>query len=120
MSTLLAVEHCGKNGYCPPSTDTFIFKPFFTFDVGSVHFIVNRLTTLMFFGVLLIIAFFWAAFRKPQLVPGKMQWAGESAYNFIRDGVAREVIGPEGTRFAPYLTVLFSFVFIMNFYGILP
>ena len=121
MSTLqLAVEKCGNNGYCPPSTDTFIFKPFFTFDVGSVHFIVNRLTTMLFFGVLLIVAFFWAAFRNPKLVPGKMQWAGESAYNFIRDGVAREVIGPEGVRFAPYLTVLFSFVFVMNFYGILP
>jgi F-type H+-transporting ATPase subunit a len=54
------------------------------------------------------------------MVPDKLQWMGESGYSFVRDGIAREVIGREGLRFAPYLAVLFFFILANNLMGIIP
>jgi F-type H+-transporting ATPase subunit a len=45
---------------------------------------------------------------------------GEAAYSFVRDGIAREVIGKEGLRFAPYLAVVFFFIVANNIMGIVP
>jgi F-type H+-transporting ATPase subunit a len=49
-----------------------------------------------------------------------MQFAGESVYGFIRDGLAKDVIGPEFMRFVPYLFTLFTFVLVNNWFGIVP
>jgi len=46
--------------------------------------------------------------------------APESTYGFVRDGVAKEIIGAEGVRFAPYLTSLFLFVLVNNLWGLIP
>jgi F-type H+-transporting ATPase subunit a len=53
-------------------------------------------------------------------VPTKKQWLAESIYGFVRNNVAVEMIGPRGIRFAPYLTTLFCFILMMNFWGIVP
>ncbi len=104
----------------PIGTQSFDFKSFTDFTLFGLHVHFNRIYTLVLFGALLVFLFFFLAFRRMQLVPGRMQWAGETVYNFIRDGVAGEVIGPKGLKFAPYLTVLFCFIFVNNFYEILP
>jgi len=67
-----------------------------------------------------IIIFFLVAYRKPKIVPGKMQWIAESIYGFGRNGIATEMIGHDGLRFAPYLTTLFVFILVNNFFAILP
>ena len=38
--------------------------------------------------------FLVATVRKPQIVPGKLQFLGESGYSLVRDGIARDVVGP--------------------------
>ena len=48
-----------------------------------------------------MIALLVAAVRKPSIVPGKLQFLGESGYSLVRDGMARDVIGPKGLPFAP-------------------
>jgi F-type H+-transporting ATPase subunit a len=53
-------------------------------------------------------------------VPTKSQWIAESIYGFVRNGVARDVIGHEGLRFAPYLTTLFCFIAMTNAFAIIP
>ena len=58
---------------------------------------------LLLLGSLIIIVFFLAAFRRSQLIPGKLQSIGEMGYLFIRDGISREVIGKDGDRFVPLL-----------------
>ena len=50
-----------------------------------------------------MLALLVAAVRKPQIVPGKLQFLGESGYSLVRDGIARDVIGPKGLPFAPFL-----------------
>jgi F-type H+-transporting ATPase subunit a len=64
--------------------------------------------------------FFLVSYRKPRLVPTRRQWLAESIYEFIRGGVARDVIGIEGRRFAPYLTSLFCFILVTNAFAIIP
>jgi F-type H+-transporting ATPase subunit a len=60
------------------------------------------------------------SYRKPQLVPTKKQWLAESLYGFVRNNISVDMIGPRGVNFAPYLTTLFCFVLVMNFFSIVP
>lgn len=115
-STVLAAG----DGFEAPTINEFYPKPIVDFTLFGVDFEITRITVISWIAIAAIIVVFLAAVRKPQLVPGRMQWMGESAYGFIREGVAREVIGPEGLRFAPYLATLFLFIIANNIMGIIP
>jgi F-type H+-transporting ATPase subunit a len=82
---------------------------------------ITKITFMVWLTVAVLVLFFLLAYRNPKLVPTRTQWIAESMYGFIRNSVAREVIGShEGLRFAPYLTTLFLFILLNNFYAILP
>ncbi|NJC73006.1 F0F1 ATP synthase subunit A [Planosporangium thailandense] len=98
----------------PPSVDDF-FPP----SLGG-QFWISKITVLLWIGIAAVIVFFLVAYRRPAIVPTRSQWIAESLYGLIRDGVAREVIGAEGLRFAPYLTSLFCFVAVTNLFGVIP
>lgn len=100
-----------------PGLHSFVFEPIFT--VGGFEF--NKVMLLAFLGSLIIVGFFWAAFGKPQLVPGKLQMVAEAGYDFIRRGVVYETIGKkEGEKYVPLVVALFFFVWIMNLWSIVP
>jgi len=107
-------------GFCSPTVLEFFPKPLAHFTLLGVEFEITRITILSWIATAAILAFFVASVRRPQLVPAKLQWAGEAGYSFIRDGVAREVIGKEGLRFAPYLAAVFFFILANNLLGIIP
>jgi F-type H+-transporting ATPase subunit a len=75
---------------------------------------------MVWIAVALVLIFFLVSYRKPKLVPSKAQWLAESVYGFGRNGIAGDVIGPEGIRFAPYIVTLLSFVGVMNLFAIIP
>jgi F-type H+-transporting ATPase subunit a len=104
----------------PIGPQSFQFKGLTNFTLFGLHIMVTRLHTMAFFAVLFLCLFFTLALRKPKLVPGKVQFVAEAVYGFVRNQVARDVIGPEGIRFVPYLASLFVFIFVLNFYEILP
>ena len=54
------------------------------------------------------------------MVPTKRQWIAESIYGFVRENIAKELIGHEGVRFAPYFTTLFCFILLTNLFGLIP
>jgi F-type H+-transporting ATPase subunit a len=60
------------------------------------------------------------ASRKAAIVPSKLQFAGESVYGFVRNDLAKDVIGHEFMRFVPYLFTLFTFILVNNIFGIVP
>jgi F-type H+-transporting ATPase subunit a len=97
----------------PPSVEDF-FLP----DVAGAW--VTKFTILIWLAVALIIAFFVLTQRNAKIVPSKSQWLGESVFGFVRDGVAKDVIGHDGAKFAPYLTTLFCFIAVTNLYSIIP
>jgi F-type H+-transporting ATPase subunit a len=98
----------------PPSPED-VFLP----ALDSYGFI-TKFTLMVWLAVAIIVVFFIVSYRNPKLVPTKAQWLAESAYDFVRNGVAREVIGTEGLKFAPYLTSLFLFVAVTNLFAIIP
>jgi F-type H+-transporting ATPase subunit a len=100
----------------PPSVDDFYLPSI----VDGGYPWLTKFTLLVWFAVAIIIVFFLLAYRNPKVVPTRMQWIAESLYGFGRDTVAKEVIGVEGLRFAPYLSTLFIFVLVTNVFGIIP
>jgi F-type H+-transporting ATPase subunit a len=122
VSTSVLATECPPTdpGFCAPTVAEFFPKPLAEFTVLGVDFAITRITIISWIATLAIGAFFVAAVRRPQLVPAKLQWFGEAAYSFVRDGIAREVIGREGLRFAPYLAAVFFFILANNLMGIVP
>jgi F-type H+-transporting ATPase subunit a len=102
-------------GFVPPSANDFVLPPIFE----SIPWFTKPIL-LVFLSVVLISVFFIISSRKAAMVPSKMQFAGESVYGFIRDGLAKDVLGPEFMRFVPYLFTLFTFVLVNNWFGIVP
>ena len=55
------------------------------------------------------------------MVPSKLQYAGEQAYGFVRNSIARDVIGtPDFMKFVPLLVATFYFILINNLFGVVP
>ena len=102
-------------GFVPPSSNDFVFPSFFH---NNQYF--TKPILLVFLSVLLISVFFIMASRKAAIVPSKLQFAGESIYGFVRNDLARDIIGHEFMRFVPYLFTLFVFVLTNNIFGIVP
>lgn len=112
---LLAAEG-GGGGFEAPGTSLFIWDPLFT----VAGYGVTKPVILAFVSSALLIGFFWAAFAKPKLVPRGVQNVGEVGYVFIRDSIARQVIGKEGDRYVPFLFTIFFFVWVINIMAIIP
>jgi F-type H+-transporting ATPase subunit a len=102
----------------PPSIQDF-FPPSFA-PWGGDNPWFTKITLMLWLAVAVIIIFFLVAYRNPKMVPTKRQWIAESIYGFGRNSIATEMIGPDGVRFASYLTTLFCFVFVMNLFAIVP
>ena len=103
----------------PPSVEDFYLPSILPWGEHDNYWF-TKITALVWLTTALIIIFFLVTYRKPQLVPTKKQWLAESVYGFVRNNIAVEMIGPAGVRFAPYLTTLFTFILLNNFWGIVP
>lgn len=72
-------------------------------------------------AAVLVFAFFYAASRSRSLVPGRLQFAGESAYGMVRNSIGRDIIGSHDfMRFVPYLFALFFFILVNNVFSSVP
>jgi F-type H+-transporting ATPase subunit a len=100
----------------PPSVEDFFLPPI----VEGADPWFTKVTALVWVAVAVLIIFFLVTYRDPKLVPTKRQWIAESIYGFVRNSVARDLIGHDGIKFAPYLTTLFCFVLLTNLFGIVP
>lgn len=99
--------------------ELFFWEPFL---FEGTPFAINRVVLLMFLGSLVTMAFFLTGARRGGgPAPRGMRNLAETAYLFVRNQIAIDVIGPkDGPRFAPYLTVVFFFIFFMNLMEIVP
>lgn len=68
-------------------------------------------------GAALVVVLWLLASRSLKKVPGKGQFLAEYVYSFVRNGIARDILGPEYRRFLPYLLGLFSFLLVSNWFG---
>jgi F-type H+-transporting ATPase subunit a len=107
-------------GFPAPDAGIFQFEPYASFTLFGITFDITKPLLLAILGAALVIVFFLVAFGRPRLVPRPVQNLGEMGYLFLRDQIARDVIGKEGDRYVPFLGSLFFFVWIMNIFGIIP
>jgi F-type H+-transporting ATPase subunit a len=83
-------------------------------------FAINRVVLLMMLASALCLTFFLIGSRRGALVPKGVQNLAETAYLFVRNNIAIDVIGPEGVKYANYLAALFFFIFFGNLLEIIP
>ena len=112
-----ASSHLGSGcGFPAPSINDFYFTPLFS--IGSFH--VDKSILIVFLSVVIVLTFFWFAFRNPKLVPRGVQNVAELGIFFVRDQILRPQLGVRGDKWLPFLTSLFFFIWINNIFGILP
>jgi F-type H+-transporting ATPase subunit a len=103
--------------FVPPGPGDFELPDVFT--IAGVG-VTKPMLQLVLAGVI-IFGILYLASRKRAMVPGRLQFAGESAYGFVRNSVARDIIGSaDFMRFVPYLVTLFFFILLNNFFGSIP
>ncbi|MCX4765000.1 F0F1 ATP synthase subunit A [Streptomyces sp. NBC_01275] len=106
-------------GFPAPGLHSFLFEPLLGDADGNSYF--NKTMLLALLGSVIVVGFFWAAFARPKVVPGKLQMVAEAGYDFIRRGVVYETIGKkEGEKYVPLIVSLFFFVWMMNLWSIIP
>jgi F-type H+-transporting ATPase subunit a len=54
------------------------------------------------------------------MVPSRVQSLAEIGYLFIRDEVARSIIGRRGDAYVPLLISLFFLIWVMNLFSVIP
>ena len=107
-------------GFPAPNAEIFFLEPYATLNVAGMDFVIGKTSIIAALVSLIVAVFFLAAARPRKMVPGKLQSIGEQAYLFVRDQIAREVIGKDGDRFVPFLGSLFFFIWISNLMGVIP
>lgn len=120
LGSVLAAEGSGGDGFQAPTIAEFYPEPIAEFTLLGIDFAITRITIISWIATAAILAFLVLAVRKPSIVPGKLQYLGESGYSLVRDGMARDVIGPKGLPFAPFLASLFFFILANNAMSIIP
>jgi F-type H+-transporting ATPase subunit a len=107
-------------GFPAPNAEIFFLQPYATLNIFGMDFVIGKTSILAALVSIIVATFFLAAARPRKMIPGKLQSLGEQAYLFVRDQIAREVIGKDGDRFVPFLGSLFFFVWISNLMGVIP
>jgi F-type H+-transporting ATPase subunit a len=103
-------------GYPAPGLQDFQFKPLFT--IGSWGCTKPELLAIL--CALAVIGFFWAAFHKPRMIPGRTQSLGELGILAVRDQILRPVLGKKGDAYLPFIASLFFFILLANLMEIIP
>ena len=83
-------------------------------------FAVNKVVLIMWVSALLAIALFVAGSRKRALVPAGVQNVAESIIDFVDNSIVMETIGPDGRKYTPFLTTLFTFILFCNLWEVVP
>jgi F-type H+-transporting ATPase subunit a len=121
VELILASAECDPSVdiICAPSnvTELFEFRQVI-FNIGG--FPVTRSVVLIFLITVLVCAFLFFGLRKKAVVPSKFQTMTEAVISFVKDGIAIDIIGPEGARFTPWLLSIFLFILVGNMFEVTP
>lgn len=116
LTANFAAENDG-GGFKPPTVE----HSFFFDAVGDGSIIASwKVVGLLVIGTALIMIFFLASARRASVVPSKVQFFAEGVYGFVRNGIAIEVMGRVGKKWAPFLATMFVFILVMNIWELIP
>ncbi len=105
----------------PPTTKDFVWSCWGpSLEVGGIGFCMNFIFFLVLLSFVLFVLLFVLAFRRPRVVPGRLQSIMEMGIGFVREQIMMTMIGPEGEPFLPLLATLFFFIFFGNIFEVIP
>jgi F-type H+-transporting ATPase subunit a len=88
---------------------------------GDSNFAITRPMLVIAISVAVLAWFFVTVAGRLTVVPSKRQWLAEQAYGFVRNSIARDVIGAKDFKpFIPLLMTLFTLILFNNVMGVLP
>ncbi len=126
LSRLGAAAPTAEEEFTPPGPGDFNLPPIgphseFEFLGQTMYLGVTKPMIQLVLAAALVFWFLYAASKQRAMVPGKLQYAGEGAYGFVRNSIGRDIIGSHDfMRFVPYLVALFLFILLNNFFGSIP
>ena len=88
-------------------------------EIGGVEIAFTNSAAFMLAAVVVTAGGLVLATAGRSLVPGRVQSVAEVTYEFIADMV-RQSTGEEGMRFFPLVFSLFSFILVLNMFGMIP
>lgn len=106
----------GGKGFDAPGPVEFFLPDVF----GGNQVLLTKSSLLLVLAAIIVFVLFIVSSRKGSLVPSKLQYAGEAAYSFVRDGIAKDIIGKEFSKYVPLLVTIFFFVLVNNLYSLVP
>jgi len=107
----------GDGGFEAPGTEDF----FWPVIGGDSSWAITRPALVMAVSVALLAWFFVTVAGRLTIVPSKRQWMAEQAYGFVRNSIARDVIGAKDFKqFVPLLFTLFTLILFNNVMGVMP
>ncbi len=121
MDPLILASECdvANEVICAPANVKELFEFHDAiFTIGGVA--ITRTMILMFLAAFIVIGLLYFGLRRQRLVPSKFDVMIESLVAFVRDGVAKDIIGPEGVKYVPYLLSIFLFILVGNLFEITP
>ena len=105
----------------PPSTTDFVYRLHGPgFRLLGFTFCFNFILLLLTLTTLIVLGLFYFAFRRPTVVPGKLQMLMEIGVGFVRENVAVPMLGPAGDMYLPLLAAFFFFILIGNLFEVVP
>jgi F-type H+-transporting ATPase subunit a len=116
LNVLSSLAMAEGDGYQTPTTAEF-YQPL----LNDGPLAITRPAVVLLLSVGLIAWWLIATTRRAAIVPSKGQWVTEGAYGFIRNGVARDIIGSKDfLRFVPLLFSMFVLILVNNLFGVIP
>ena len=121
MDQLILAAECdvANEFICAPEDVKELFE--FTdviFWIGPIG--VTRTIFLFFLAAFVVVGLLYFGLRKRRMVPSKFGVVIESLLDFVKNGIAKDVIGPEGYKYVPYLTAMFFFILVGNLFEVTP
>lgn len=117
MLSLNVLAAAKSEGFVPPAPADF-WQPLFGTDG---NFAITRSMIVILLSLIVIIVPFVMTANRLKLVPSKGQYLMESIYDFVRNGLAIDMLGRKDFRpFLPLLLTQFTLILVNNLFGIIP
>jgi len=99
-------------GWATPGVEDFQFPN----GLFGISWLTKPMVQLIL-SVILVLVVWLVAAKRLKVRPTKGQFFMEFVYDFVRNSIAREMIGPGYQRWVPLLTGMFSIIIINNWFG---
>jgi F-type H+-transporting ATPase subunit a len=94
--------------------------PLFSMDLGPWHIVISNHATMVIVATLILLVGLPLAARAPKLVPRGLQNFVESICVFLREQMARPLLGAHTDHYIGFLWTAFFFVLTMNLLAMIP